>query len=315
MRLTTLFAITALFVSACSSSANKPVDKHVANHTKPDQTVQPNPAAKPGQAAARTPAFADRLTPDRFAQVAAPAEAKLMRWQFAPPRVIGYDYSQDVHVEDLNDKPKMAMRGTLAMKSRDGQTADLVLQDAKGTMSMKDGSSQTMDAPTLVIQGVKPDGTKQPAEASDAWYLQIVFPLPDKPLKVGEATEIRFTVPIRVGASTLQTGGTIRLTLTRYVKLGQHTGAQIDNVVSLDELNVPKEIEGNYEFSLHGRGFVVFDIDAGVVALAQTALSMHMVFESPAGDPSIPEEERKMTMHQEHFIEVARNPDKDGPPE
>lgn len=311
-----MFLWLAATVLACSSSSKAPAANEEApaapsTETETEtaaeaETEAQTPATRAG--AAKVPQFADRLTPDRFPEARGPGEARLLRWDFRRPRDIGYQYHQQVEVEDSDAMPSMTAKGRLIIKVGDQQSANLVLEDLASTMTMQDGSTQTMNAPPMVVQNIQPDGSKQPAEASDAWYLRLIMPLPDRPLALGESTSARFDIPFQANGSLLQTKGTIELTLERYVKVGDHTAALLTTVVSVNDLEVPEEIEGDYSFELHGRGLVVFDIEAGVVDLAQVAAAMTMVVDTSP----FPGQEGPMVMHQEHLIEVTRDPGKAG---
>lgn len=260
--------------------------------------------------------FADEVTSFAASLPGAKALATSgpLRWDFSTERTIGYDYAQRVRVAAAAGRKasRFSAKGTLLFKVRANRTADIVIKD----MMAKDEGKPDQPIPgLLMIQGIKPDGTKAPGKRGNEWYVRALFPLPDKALAVGESAELPFHVPFDANGTTLYGKGTVRLTFSRYVTVDGHTCAQLDTVVTVPGLHVPKEIKGTYEFSVHGNGVIVFDLQDKRVAAARIALMLHMniEFAQPSSGPPMADAERKITMDQDQLISVTRNKTKDRP--
>lgn len=312
MRRTLLAAllVAAAAVPGCSSSKSNTSPE---NDTPPQAPATPAPPAAKG-AAPKPSQFAGRVESSvaGLAAAEAPAEAPALRWDFGRRRTVAYDYDQEI-VATIGDEPSRAKgKGTLTLKIAGDDRADIVIDHMVLTTSVKGGDGSTHEQknemPPMVIQGVTPDGHKEPGKRSDEWYVRALIGLPGEALEVGGRATAPLEIPFNASGSTLYGKGTMSFRLVRYVTCGAHRCAQLETGVAVSGLDVPAEIKGRYDLTLHGAGTMLFDVDDHEVASAQLASVISVTAELPAdsaGGP-LPADERSMKMVQDHWIRLSR---------
>mgnify|MGYP006293104849 CR=1 FL=1 len=117
-------------------------------------------------------------------------------------------------------------------------------------------------APPLVMQGLKEDGTGSIGNSSQDMLLKMLFPLPPDSLQVGESVDIPARMPFNAMGSPLEVNGRSRIALTRYVQAGNRTCAQLDVDIDISELDVPEELDGEYQCTVKGRSRFFFDVNS-----------------------------------------------------
>ena len=132
------------------------------------------------------------------------------------------------------------------------------------------------------MTGLEEDGTMPTAQNQQSTLFRLLFPLPSEPLEVGQTATIPFTFPVNVFGSALSADGRVKLTLTGLVYVRGLTCAQIDYVVEVDEVEIPEEIETEFEFAMSGMGRFFFDIEAGRLVESAVAVVTEMEAEFPS---------------------------------
>lgn len=260
--------------------------------------------------------FAKEATKKKYKETDPPSAAALFRWDFSKAHVVhAYDYEQEVWKKTYKEQ-KMSTKGTLLIKSQGDSTAELVLKEMKMSMEIMDmrkGEPRTIEEhiPSSVVQGMKKDGSGSFGNSSQGMILKMLFPLPPKVLKVGESVDVPAQMPFNAMGSMLQVTGNSRITLTRYVKIGKNTCAQLNVDTDISQLKVPPELKGEYKYSTKGTSVFYFDVanrsfvSGTIVLLIQFSIDAPMPqMKISGGDaPDMPKR-YKMSMKSDNLIRV-----------
>ena len=254
------------------------------------------------ESAPRESQFLKKLDGKEYADATAPASAPVLRWDFSEERVYTYAYEQEMRVKtDLGPgfrgdlgaaEQSISGQGALLIKSQGDGTADLVLKDMKIATRVDWGNGKKpetleMAAPVMVVQDVAEDGSASFGDSSQALLLKMLFPLPTESLALGESDEVPVQLPFNAMGSVLQVKGRMRITLTRYVEIGDRTCAQLDGDIDISELDVPAELEGDYHCSMKGQSVFFFDVSERCFVSGETALLMRMDVDAPMPSMSV----------------------------
>lgn len=262
-----------------------------------------------------------------YREAEAPQEAPLLRWDFSKPVIHAYDYTQKMAATmdfDMGDGKSPEANtditaGTLLIKSKGNRAATLVMKDMKATSKMRPGEEkQTMKFPAVVVQGVKENGSMKTGSSSEGLLLRFMFPLPPKPLRVGESVAVPASIPFYAMGSVLSVEGVFTITLMKYVTIDGRRCARLDTSIDVSELDVSEDLVGTYKCSVKGRSVSYFDIERRCFVSTELALMMGMETETPppkteteGGQPPAESSEDTRTMMQmDTLIRVTPNPKK-----
>lgn len=310
---------------------------HVTDYPKPTSNIhqeEPVQAQEKNQGEPARPApnaptvtasnFAKEVSKETYKQTNPPSKTPVFRWDFSKAQVeYNYIYEQQVQgkasMESLGGKPdtgqEMSAKGTLLIKSQGDKTADFVLKDVLMTMKMYVGEKkpETMEQhlPPLVMQGIKEDGSGSFGDSSQDMLLKMLFPLPPQSLKVGESVNIPAQMPFNAMGSVLHVKGRSRITLSRYVKIGNRTCAQFDVDTDISDLRIPPELKGDYKCFAKGTSVFYFDIANRAFVSGVVALIMQFSIDAPMPEMKITGENSvalpktaKMSMTSDNLIKV-----------
>lgn len=199
----------------------------------------------------------DSLTPEKF------------EWDFSKKKKYIYSFSQTVNAENKmrksNPSNKTYMNGVgyLNVNVTDDNLADLSLtemvmkivsHDSKGAAR----DTMTQKLPSNVIQGMKPGGGFENPE-TDALF-NMLFPIPNEELKIGDSNEVSMQTPFNVNGSRLFSKGQNTLTFDDYKEIEGRNCAVLKGVINISELNVPEELTGEYKCATKGNATYYFDL-------------------------------------------------------
>ncbi len=270
--------------------------------------------------------FAKQVTKEKYKETEPPTAVPVFRWDFGNKNVHSYTYEQEVRSKtDMGSSfggrsgdmgQEMSAKGALLIKSQGDGTAELVLKDMKMSMKMNIGGDEepkTMEQtmPPFVVQGMKEDGSGSFGNSSQDMLLKMLFPLPTKSLKVADSVDVPAQMPFNAMGSLLQAKGRSRITLTRYVKIGKRTCAQLVVDTDISELKVPSELKGEYKCSTKGTSVFYFDVANRFFVSGTIALIMQFSIDAPMPQMKISGEDApdmpkrsKMSMASDNLIRV-----------
>ena len=267
--------------------------------------------------------FAKEVFQEDFKKVNPPNRTPVFRWDFSEPGIEhNYSYEQKVKMkndmqssfgggESKNIEQEMSTKGKLIIKSQGNGTAKMVLKDMK--MSMGGSKSETMaqQMPPIVVQEVNEDGSGSFGDNSLDMMLKTLFPLPQQPINVGESVDIPVQMPFNAMGSVLQATGRSHITLSKYVMVGDRFCAKFNVDTVISEMQIPKEIKGDYGCSVKGTSVFYFDVENRVFVSGKIAMLMTLSVDAPMPKTNIPEEKStempkssNMTMVNDNFVQV-----------
>ncbi len=271
--------------------------------------------------------YLNKVNDGDYGEVEPPKNAPVFRWDFSKKRILKYSFDQEVvaraemPLENGNEsgdpEQQMSTKGELSIKSQGDGTADLVLSDVKTSVQVsinKSDAPKKMEQaiPAFVVQGMKEDGLGLFGDSSQDMLLKLLFSLPTKTLKVGESVDVPAQMPFNAMGSQLWVKGRSRITLTRYVLVGNRTCAQLNADIEISDLKVPTELEGKYSCSAKGSAVFFFDVNSRCFVSGSTALLMQFSIDAPMPKMDAQEEaaqnlpERmKMSMQSDNYIHVS----------
>jgi len=245
--------------------------------------------------------FIADLDVSTYPVVNGPGDPLPMKMDFSGNADYSYDFSQNIegsHWDGLSDQTtgqEISVRGELLLKSQGDRTADLVL-DASSveTTLVLQGEPRTMKqaVPPLVIPGILENGRINAETVSQDIVFQILFPLPDTPLRRGETFSRRAIAPFAIQGTTLSVTGEVVTTLSDFVLIDGALCAKLEGNILLTEVEVPKDLQGTFSGTAKGRLVAFFDLENRSFVECRIALLMAMSADMPNPDGEIPEKDR-----------------------
>lgn len=272
--------------------------------------------------------FLDQIDSEVYSSLSSPEKAPLLRWDFSGNKVYPFDFSQKIIMKNEMDDmfgnetrqpstQNMEGYGKLSLKSEGNNVARFVLEDL--TMSMEidipdSDESKVMksQAPPIVIQGIKEDGSMKLGNSSQELLFKTLFPLPPNPLTIGESVSVPAQMPFNVMGSLLHVTGNSKIKLVDYVQINGKTCAKLQTEIDISTLNVPEELKGNYKCQVKGRSMFYFNIEDRHFMSGRVAMLMSMRVEAPTPKMGFPQEMNKgdvpetikMAMDSDNFLSV-----------
>jgi hypothetical protein len=225
-----------------------------------------------------------------YEQLPPPTEPVKIRWDFSDGSEYIYDLRQtsdtaSVFPGDEPEEPKrVIVVATMEFKAQADHVAKIVFTQndtiVEG-MPEDENAKKRLKGRPMVVPGLKEDGTMPSAQNQQSTLFRLLFPLPPEPLGVGQTATIPFQFPVNVFGSPLSADGRVNLTLTGLVYVRGKTCAQVDYVVEVDEVELPEEIETEFNFAMSGIGRYFFDIEGGRLVESSSAVATSMEAEFP----------------------------------
>ena len=275
-----------------------------------------------------TSIYIEQVDAENFPTVLSPEQPQLVRWDFSDAKVYPYDFIQTTAVmNQMSDmlgnesghinRQTMNSKGTLSLKSEQNSSARFVLENLTVDLEFKrpgsnDTENRQMQAPPMVIQGMKEDGSMEMGNSSQELLLKTLFPIPPIPLHVGESAIVPTNMPFNANGSLLHVTGAAEIQLVEYVEIGGKTCAKLQTDIDISELNVPAEIKGDYKCQVKGRSVFYFNMEDRHFISGKVALLMSMRISAPAPKMNYPKSQTgmnhpgaiKMAMDSDNLLSV-----------
>jgi hypothetical protein len=272
--------------------------------------------------------FLNQIDSENYPRTSLPEKSPLLRWDFSGSKVYPFDFLQKIiaesEMDDIFDNgnrksntQSMEGYGKLSLKSEGNDVARLVLEDLTVSMAIDIPDTDKpkvmrSQAPPIVIQGIREDGSMKLGNSSQELLLKTLFPIPPSPLEIGESVSVPAQMPFNAMGSVLHVTGNSEIKLVDYVQIDGRTCAKLETDIDISTLNVPTELKGEYQCRVKGRSVFYFNIEdrhfmSGRVAML---MSMRVKIQTPKMDypeevnkGSVPEMV-KMAMNSDNFISV-----------
>lgn len=249
-----------------------------------------------------------------------------LSWDFSTEEVFSFQFDQTVYMtSDMGRKPEgsgsdgsvSTSSGEILVKSLGNGLARVVFQNMETTMEIQTPEGpETMSQklPVKVAGEINETGRDAESEKQRNLPTDDMFPLPGKPIRLGESIVYPVNLPFNAMGSLLYVRGEEKITLTGFVSRDSRLCAQLDVVQEVKDLTVPPEIEGDYYFSKIQTARAFFDIKRKQFVEVLIAARMVMGVKSPSPDVSfsddkgveeeIPKEVR-MSMDSDNLIHIV----------
>jgi hypothetical protein len=238
------------------------------------------------------PAFAGEVGAANYERLPDPEEPLLVRWSFTDGAVYSYLLSERSETAsnfpdgDLDEPTRSSSAGRFEIKAEGDHEAKIVLSDVNVAVQRGGDADEDADAsfnsPPVVVRGLREDGSLPTADSQQNALFRLLFPLPEPPMAVGETSTLPFQFPVNVFGSPLTAEGEIEMTLTALVYVRGTTCAQVDFVVGIGEIEIPEEIQTEFDFDVSGTGRYFFDVNAGRLVESTVAVRMAMDADFPS---------------------------------
>jgi hypothetical protein len=208
-----------------------------------------------------------------------PLGEQTFRWDFSKRYKYIYDFEQVIKPTADDDAQGDQGTGTLSVETKGNNTASFILS------SVTLNSDPDKIVAPEVIDGVTENSRIPEGDPSANASIKLLFPLPLKPLKVGESSSFESKIPIRVNGVPVWAKGSTRVVLKEYVTIEGKSCAKFDIAIEISDLSVPEEVPTEYEFSLKGIGVNYFDIVDKCFHSGELSFSVAIAIEAKPGTP------------------------------
>lgn len=275
-----------------------------------------------------TSSFVDQVDTENFPSAISPEAPQLVRWDFSGAKVYPYDFAQKTAaVNEMDDmfgnesgkvnRQTMNGKGKLFLKSEENNNARFVLENLTIRVGIdrpngKGLENRQIQAPPMVIQGMKEDGSMEIGNSSQDLLFKTLFPIPPIALKMGESAIVPANMPFNAMGSLLHVIGFSEIKLVEFVEIGGKKCAKLETDIDISELNVPAEIKGDYRCQVKGRSVFYFNLEDRYFISGKVALLMSMRVVAPAPKMNFPKRQAgknppvkiKMAMDSDNLISV-----------
>lgn len=249
-----------------------------------------------------------------------------LSWDFSTDEVFSFQFDQTVYMtSDMGRKPEgsdpdgsvSTSSGEILVKSLGNGLARVVFQNMESTMEIQTSEGpQTMSQklPVKVVGEINETGRGAESAKQRNLPTDDMFPLPGKPIRLGESVVYPVNLPFNAMGSLLYVRGEEKITLTGFVLRDSRLCAQLDVAQEVKDLTVPPEIEGDYYFSKIQTARAFFDIERKRFVEVIIAARMVMGVKSPSPDVSFSDDkefkenipkEMRMSMDTDNLIRVV----------
>ncbi len=257
--------------------------------------------------------FRAMLTSSRFEkEIHAAAQGDLrpassavkFRWDFSADKSYVYDFRQKVVSKsygETNRDSSASMNGRLSMKSKGDGTADMVFDQMRAQMNFgkKNKKTEPSEIPPMVIPGIPEDGSLPAGSNPQAILTRFLFPFPKEALATGATAQIPLHMPFNAGGSPLTVKGEARVKMMGLIERDGRTLACLEVTYDISDLDVPKELDGDYGCSTRGRGLIFYNVKDRALESADMAIVMGIRASMPNAPLSI-------AMDNDNHIQIVR---------
>ncbi|MBW2704319.1 MAG: hypothetical protein JRF33_26170 [Deltaproteobacteria bacterium] len=258
--------------------------------------------------------FRAMLTSSRFEkEIHAAAQGELrpassavkFRWDFSADKSYLYDFRQKVVSKsygETNRDSSASLNGRLSMKSKGDGTADMGLDQMRAQMNFgqkKEPKTKPLKIPPMAMPGISEDGSLPAGSNPQAILTRFLFPFPEEALATGATAQIPLHVPFNAGGSPLTVKGEARVKMMGLIERDGRTLACLEVTYDISDLDVPKELNGDYGCSTRGRALIFYDVKDRALESADMAIVMGI-------RASVPNSPIQTAMDNDYHIQIVR---------
>ncbi|MEP2990928.1 MAG: hypothetical protein ABJN61_11665 [Flavobacteriaceae bacterium] len=214
---------------------------------------------------------------------------------FSSQKKYVYSYSQSSKSEaqfekdEPFNKTKSYANGNLNIRVKENNLANLSVTNLKANLITFDNDGVAKDTtsnnvPTMVIQNMTQQGTFE--DSNHNILFDLIFPLPTKPLKVGETENIPLQIPFNANGSKLFVKGFNAIEYSGIKIIDGKECAVLNGIIDISQIETPEELATNYESSTTGTGTYYFSLLDKYFMRAEIRINM-ITFSKPKTEESV----------------------------
>jgi hypothetical protein len=230
-------------------------------------------------------------------------------WGFNSKNIYTYSFEQvtnsiNLWGDDIRDIDTSRVIGTgeLKVKSKGNDKADFVLN-----LRIEHDAFKEVNPPqTMVIPDIDTNGQFDSKRRNSVVMFELIFPLPSKDLKIGESEKLNLEIPFNLMGSPLYVKGYNEL---KYLKDTSPNTALIKSEFKIDELDVPKEIKGEFMCSFIGNAEIEFNYKEKHFKSSQVDFQIKMKSKVDTGENAMGKVNMDMSSTNKYdikFIEIEK---------
>lgn len=243
--------------------------------------------------------FLGKIDGETYKSVSPPARPPLLRWDFSSRAVYPYDYNQKVRISSQmhgiqkhRDNGGTSIQsiegsGLISLRSMGNHTAHFVLDEFVTKLKIKLPNSDELKtvkrkSPQIAFQDVRENGSMKIGNSQQELLLKTLFPIPPKPLRVGESVTIPAEMPFNVMGFPLIVTGSSEITLADYVEIKGKMCAKLVTQINITNPKISPKIKGEYNCQVKGKSVFFFDLSGKHFMSGNVAVLMCLRAEKPS---------------------------------
>lgn len=194
------------------------------------------------------------------------------RWDFSKKKKFVYTMEQSSKAETktahnlAGEKSVIQGTGNLNVQIKDNNQSDLSISNNAVSIFIYDQYDNIIDTihqeiPEATVANMQPNGSF--TDPKTDIFFKLFFPLPKANLKNGESDTIPMQIPFNLEDAELYTTGQNIFTFNGYKDIENRTCAVLDSKLNISKLVTPKEMKGEYKYTVLGNSTYFFDLENG----------------------------------------------------
>ncbi|CAB1079497.1 hypothetical protein D1AOALGA4SA_7207 [Olavius algarvensis Delta 1 endosymbiont] len=187
---------------------------------------------------------------------------------------------------------KINLHAELFINSLENQVADLILRDIETVVAYSSDESndnqtekKISNIPSTVIARIDEGGVEIAKKNNNALFTDLLFPLPNRPLKPKEQITINKSIPIAINENIYTVVGDLKITLTDYAILNGRNCARFEVIADVKN---PNNLNGKGKCAIKTKTVYYFDIERHCLLAGGSAVLQSIRYEdATAGQRNI----------------------------
>ncbi|MGD9368985.1 MAG: hypothetical protein PVH87_24990 [Desulfobacteraceae bacterium] len=205
--------------------------------------------------------------------------SNLFKWDFSNTNQYIYsylkksienDFSNIIGIESGKDTTKMISNANFLISSSGNHTADLELKDIETVITHWNGKEKKLqNIPSIVIASIDEEGMNKANKNNVDLLPEVLFPLPNRTLKVKENNTINKSIPVAINDKIFTVVGELIITLTDYVIINNRDCARFEVIADFEN---PNDLDGNCMCTIKTNTVYYFDIERHCLVAGGSAM-------------------------------------------
>lgn len=248
--------------------------------------------------------FLNKLDQTKYKRIKGTTKPITIKWDFNEGENITYNIEmiQQSTVDfgggrDMEPRvTKSSAEGTFIFEGIDSKAADLIITLNTSTDFDKEKGPMSIKNKPIVLQEIDEYGHSDNLTRGQDKTYKILFPTLTSKIKKGQTVSISMEIPFNMMGNALKSTGSIEVTLTNFVLIGDIACARLESNILVDQVRKSKHIEGDYSFILKGKSIAYYDVKNDRFLKSEDAIVMHMFADAPVPEMdfgNLPDEAKK----------------------